>query len=184
MNVKRTFFFSIQDIAECGILVGLAIVLDLFIKVPVGITGGSAGTAMIPLVFLALHKGWFKGFLSAGVVFGLITCLTDGYGFVTYPMEYLIGFGSVAVVGALRKFILVDEGDPMPIHYVMFACSIVLCMAIRTMGGVIDSMVIYEYDFYSSLTYNLSYLLPTLILLLIFLVPFLKPFNNMIRRVK
>ena len=181
---KNIFFFTVQDIAEMGILCGLAIVLDLFIKVPVGITGGSAGTAMIPLVFLALHKGWFKGFIAGGIVFGLVTCLTDGYGFVTYPMEYLIGFGSVAIVGALRSLIVYEDGDPLPINYVMFAIAIVLCMFIRMCGGIVDSMVIYEYGFYDSLTYNLSYLLPTLILLLIFLVPFLKPFNNLFKRVK
>jgi thiamine transporter len=184
MDVKRTFSFSVQDIAEIGILCGLAVILDMFVKIPVGITGGSAGTAMIPLAFIALHKGWFKGFIAGGVIFGTITCLIDGYGFVTYPMEYLLGFGSVAIIGALRRFIVVDEGDPLPIHYIMFAIAIVLCMVVRTIGGVVDSMVIYEVDFYGSLTYNLSYLLPTLILLLIFLVPFLKPFNSLFKRVK
>ena len=183
-NVKDTFFFTVQDIAEIGILCGLAIVLDLFVKIPVGLTGGSAGSAMIPLVFLALHKGWFKGFIAGGIIFGLITCLTDGYGFVTYPMEYLIGFGSVAVVGAFRRFIVVEDGNPLPINYCFFAISIVICMFIRMCGGIVDSMLIYEYSFFDSLTYNLSYLLPTLIVLLVFLVPYLKPFNNLFKRVK
>lgn len=86
---------DIRSMAEVAVLSGLAIGLQ-FIKVPLGATGGSVNLGLIPLFMVALRHGPAKGFLAGGIVFGLVTCLTDGYGFHTYPFDYLVGFGSVA----------------------------------------------------------------------------------------
>ena len=84
--------FTIRDIAEDGILIAAAFGLN-FIKIPVGPTGGSINLQMLPLMIIALRRGPFHGLVSGGIVYGLLTCLTDGYGFACYPFDYLIGRG-------------------------------------------------------------------------------------------
>ena len=56
-------------------------------------------------------------------IFGLVTCLTDGYGFYTYPFDYLIGFGSIAVFGFFSR-LNEGEGGVLPERKVMTTCFI------------------------------------------------------------
>ena len=99
-----------KQIAEEGVLLAMAFVLNL-IKIPVGATGGSINFQMLPLMIIALRHGPAHGFIAGGIVYGLITCLTDGYGFACYPFDYLIGFGSVAVMGLFRKQIFGENQE-------------------------------------------------------------------------
>ena len=79
-------------------MVGLAIALSLpWFKIPIAVNGGSVNISMLPMFVVALRHGPFKGFLASGIVYGMITCLLDAYGINTYPMEYLIGFGTIAI---------------------------------------------------------------------------------------
>ena len=177
---KKDFTFSIRDITEIGILVALALVLDTFVKIPVGANGGSINIAMVPLFLIALHKGWFKGLIAGGIVFGLLSCLIDGYGFVTYPFDYFIGFGSVVIVGFLRRFIINKELSTK--NYFWFGVSIVGCMLIRFIGSLISGIIIYDLSVGESALYQLTYLGPTLLALLLILLPCLKPFNSLFSR--
>ena len=45
---------TIRDIAEDGMLIAMAIILD-FIKIPIGATGGSINLQMLPLFVIALN---------------------------------------------------------------------------------------------------------------------------------
>ena len=100
-------FFSIKDIVEIGILISLSLVFDQsFLKIRIGQNGGSISLVMLPLCILSLRKGFVKGFIGCGVIFGLISCFLDGYGFFTFPLDYLLGFGSIAVIGIFNKFII------------------------------------------------------------------------------
>ena len=76
--MKKTFGFTVKDIAEITIFSALAIVLDRLIKIPVGITGGSINISLVPLYVIALRHGWFKSFIAGSIIYGLITCLFDG----------------------------------------------------------------------------------------------------------
>ena len=77
------FGFSVKDIVEISMLVAISILLDKFVKIPFGLTGGSINIAMVPLFVISLRHGWFKTLISCGVVFGFITCLLDDYGLFT-----------------------------------------------------------------------------------------------------
>ena len=104
--MKSSFFkFSVRDIAEIGVLCALAIVLDRFVKIPIGATGGSINIAAVPLFIIAFRHGWFKGLIGAGVVFSLATCLLDGYGFQYFLFDYFIAFGSIAIGGLFGPII-------------------------------------------------------------------------------
>lgn len=179
---KDNFTFKLRDITEIGILCGLAIVLDTFIKIPVfpG-TGGSVSIAMIPLIYIALHRGWFKGFIAGGIIFGLITCLIDGYGFITYPLDYLLGFGSVAIIGLFRSLIVSEKLTFK--NYAFFALAILACITVRFFASLVSGMLIYELNFVDSAIYQLSYIGPTLFVLEIVLLPLLSIFVSLFKRV-
>lgn len=158
---------SVRDISEMGMLIGVAFVLNLLKLFSIGPDGGSVNLQMVPLFVLALRRGPVKGFIACGIVYGLLTCLTDGYGFASYPFDYLIGFGSTAVIGFFRPLIFVDESGAYSqfgengrtavaetFIFVAGFCATLLRMA----GSTISSMVLYEYTFVAALAYNATYI--------------------------
>ena len=150
---------SVQGLAEDAMLIAAAFILN-FIKIPLGATGGSINFQMLPLMLIALRRGPVTGFVCGGFIYGLITCLTDGYGFATYPFDYLIAFGSVAVMGFFSKFILPTEENKYPLwlsEILVFAAGL-LSTFIRFVGSTTSSMVIYGYQFVPALAYNALYI--------------------------
>ena len=150
---------SVQGLAEDAMLIAAAFILN-FIKIPLGATGGSINFQMLPLMLIALRRGPVTGFICGGFIYGLITCLTDGYGFATYPFDYLIAFGSVAVMGFFSKFILPSEEGKYPLwlsEIFVFVAGL-LSTFVRFVGGTTSSMVIYGYQFVPALAYNALYI--------------------------
>ncbi len=168
---------SLADITEIAIFSAVGIGLQ-FINIKIGATGGSINLGLIPLCLIALRHGPVKGFIASGFVYGLITCLTDGYGFQTYPFDYLIGFGSVAVLGFFSKRVFSGEKGYNRIGFLYIFIGVFLATCIRLIGSTISSMVIYGYNLLGALTYNAVYIpvtgLVTLIALYIFYVPMAK----------
>ena len=147
-----------KEIAEEGVLLSLAFVLN-FIKIPVGATGGSINFQMLPLMIIALRHGVAHGFIAGGIVYGLLTCLTDGYGFACYPFDYLIGFGSVAVMGLFRKYIFSEEQKTYNFKGLLFIfIGGLLSTLIRFIGSNVSSIVIYGYNLEAALAYNSFYI--------------------------
>lgn len=148
---------SISDITESGILIALALVLN-FIKIPIGDTGGSINLKLLPLFILALRRGPLKSFIGAGIAFGLIECLTDGYGIATYPFDYLLGMGSVAVLGFFTPLIFGKNQTTYNVKGEIFLfIGALLSTFIRFVGGIASSMVIYGYQFLPAAIYNVVY---------------------------
>lgn len=149
---------NIGEIAENGILIAMAFGLN-FIKIPVGATGGSINFQMLPLMIIALRRGPASGLICGGILFGLLTCLTDGYGFACYPFDYLIGFGSVAVMGFFRPFIFGQNQKGYNFKGEAFLLLAgVLSTFIRFMGSTVSSVVIYQYTFVAAMAYNVLYI--------------------------
>ena len=149
--------FYVNDITEIGIFVGFALILDFPIfKIHIMAGAGSISLVMLPLLIIALRKGFIKGLIADGVVFGLISCLIDGYGFITYPLDYLVAFGGLAVIGLFRKFLLVRR--PTIHNYLILFVSALLAFFVRLMGATFDGMLIYNLDFAGSIWYNLTYI--------------------------
>lgn len=149
---------TVNDMAEEAILVAAAFGLN-FLKIPVGATGGSINLQMLPLMVIALRRGPTRGFIAGGLVYGLLTCFTDGYGFVTYPFDYLIGFGSVAVVGFFGKVIL----KPGQKNYslkgeILILTACILSTLVRFAGSTASSMIVYSYTFVDAVAYNALYI--------------------------
>lgn len=186
--MKKTFGFSVHDMVEIAMLVSLSIVLDTFLKISIGATGGSINLSMLPLLIISLRHGPFKGFISGGIIFGFITCLLDGYGLVTYPLEYLISFGIVGILGFfshfIHKSIINNDKRKIALSYLFIIVSTIIMSLVRLFAGSIDSMLLYDYEFIPALIYNASYILPSIsIVLVVFciLLPFIVRINRFIK---
>lgn len=153
----RDIDFSVRDITEMGVLIAAAIGLN-FIKIVSMPTGGSINLQMLPLFFLALRRGPLKGFIAGGIVYGLITCLTDGYGFATFPFDYLLGFGSIAIIGFFSPCILKEgvKNYTWKTEVLLFIAGIA-ATTMRFVAGTVSSMVVYGYDLIPAMTYNSMY---------------------------
>lgn len=161
---KSIYGFSVRDIAEISIFCALAIVLDRFVKIPLGPTGGSINIAVAPLCVIALRHGWFKSFIAGGLVFGLISCLFDGYGLICYPLEYLVAFGSICILGYTSKYINslgLSSKKNILISYSLLIVSILLSTTVRFFAASIDSVLIWKYTFGAAFAYNLTYVFPS-----------------------
>ena len=149
---------TIREIVEEGVLIATAFVLN-FIKIPVGPTGGSINFQMLPLMIIALRHGPQHGFIAGGIIYGLLTCLTDGYGFACYPFDYLIGFGSVAIMGFFRNYIFGEDQNGYNVKGIIFILiSSVLATLVRYIGSNVSSIVVYGLDLKGALEYNAFYI--------------------------
>lgn len=170
---------DIRDIAEIAIFVSFAFVLDLpLFKIKIVANGGSISLIMLPLILVSLRKGFFKGFIASGIVFGLVSCFLDGYGLITYPLDYLLGFGSLAVVGLFRSFIIGKEKLTWFNYLILFLVTL-LAMSLRTLASTISGILIYGLDFPSSLVYQLTYMGPSFIAVMVVLIVLLFPLNKL-----
>ena len=149
---------SVKGIAEDAILIAAAFVLNLItiFKAP---TGGSINLQMLPLMLIALRRGPLTGFICGGVIYGLLTCISDGYGFATFPFDYLIGFGSVAILGLFKPLILPEDPNKGSLikSELFLLLGGVLATLVRFIGGTTSSMVIYDYPLVAAMQYNLIY---------------------------
>ena len=186
--MKKTFGFNVHDIVEIAMLSALSIVLDQFLKIRIGATGGSINLAMLPLLIISLRHGPFKGFIWGGIIFGFITCLIDGYGLVTYPLEYFLAFGIVGILGFFSHFIhkSMEENNTKKIilSYVLIFLCVGVMLCVRLMGATIDSMLLWEYEFVPALVYNISYIGPSVgIVFAVFclLLPIIVKINRFIK---
>lgn len=171
--------YTIADICECGMLIAMAFVLNL-IKFKATSDGGSLNFQMIPLFILALRRGPIKGFIACGIVYGLLTCLTDGYGLATFPFDYLIGFGSTCILGFVSKFVFSEKRKFYDLFGVL---AIVLAgigaTLIRLLGSTISSMVLYDYSFMDGIIYNATYIPLQGLFALVFLVAIYGPLQRL-----
>lgn len=169
--------FSVRDMIEIAMLIGLAIILDLsFLKFKIVPNGGSVSFVMVPLIIIALRHGFVKGFISTGIIFGLTTCLLDGYGFFTFPFDYLLGFGSMAFAGLFKKYILQKDKSKFTfIGVLTLLLSFVVAVVGRTLSSTISGMLFYGLGFLDSLIYQLTYLGPSALICLVALALLYKP---------
>ena len=149
--------FSTRDIAESGVLIASALVLN-FIRLFPAPTGGSVNLQMLPLFILAIRKGPVKSFIGCGIVYGLISCLTDGYGIATFPFDYLLGLGSAAILGIFAKQILSEDKTTYNLKGEIFLfIGVALATTTRFIAGTISSMLLYDYDIVPAMLYNVGY---------------------------
>ncbi len=172
--------FAIRDTVEIAIFVSFAIVLDFAVfKIKLFANGGSISLVMLPLFIVCLRKGFFKGFIATGIIFGLLSCLLDGYGIVYYPFDYLLGFGSIAIIGLFRKLIFTEK-KWKPYFWIFVAVSLVFVS--RTLAATVSGIVFYKLSFYSSLVYQLAYVGPSCLISFVGILLLYRPLKTVNKR--
>ncbi len=166
---------NVKAITEDGILIALSFVLS-FAKIPVGATGGSINFQMLPLFIIALRRGPLHAFVSGGIIYGALSCLVDGYGFFTFPFDYLLGFGSAAILGFFRKYIL-DEEKKIALRLTFIFVGGLLATLLRYIASCASSMIYYELPFVAALSYNAIYIPLSGAISIAALLLFFKPFT-------
>ena len=184
LSLRRTSIgvnLNIRDMVEIAMFCAMAIVLDLtFFKIRIGQNGGSISLVMLPLSFLCVRKGFVKGFIGCGIVFGFLSCLLDGYGLVTYPLDYLGAFGSISIVGLFTT--LRFNRFKLVLQEVFLAVFFIVAVAFRLMFSTISGMVLYATPFLGSLSYNAAYILPSAGFVLAALLVLYKPITKLFER--
>ena len=178
-------FITIREMAEIGMLAALAVILNLqFLRIQVQASGGSIDFAMVPLFVLCYRHGFIKGFFGCGIIYGLIACLADQYGIFTYPLDYLMAFGSISFAGLFanlafpKDFIIKNvwlDRFFLTKNKFFFLLSIFVANFARFSFHVISGILVYETSFWGSVVYNVSYMLPSFVICLIALVLLYKP---------
>lgn len=175
--MKKYFIFTTKDIVEIAMLVAIAVALDLpFFKITIGANGGSISLSTLPLLILSYRKGIFKGFIGTGIVYGLLTCFIDGWGIQTYPFDYLLGFGSLSIVGLFSELVFPKKANTYTLKGIIFLIiSIMLATFLRLCFAIISGNLFYELDLVGSFIYNITYILPSSGIILILLIILYKP---------
>ena len=154
---------TVHEIAEDAILVAAAFALN-FIKIPVGETGGSINLQLLPIYIIALRHGPFQGIIAGGIVLGLLTCFTDGYGFISFHYDYLIGLGSAGLLGFFKPLIMGKEQKSYNVLGEIFiVVGIFVATVVRMAGAIASSMTYYgmQNNFWGAFVYNILYVGPS-----------------------
>ncbi len=154
MNESR---FDTKVIAEVSIIVALSLVLN-FIKIFQMPQGGSITLgSMVPLLLLSFRRGPKVG-VFAGVVFGLVQMMLDGwfYSPVGMFLDYPLAFGALGLAGIFKKTPLVGVAASMVARFLSHFLSGVVFFGMYAPEGM--SPVVY------SAVYNGSYMLPELVI--------------------
>lgn len=150
--------FNVGEIAETGILIAISIMLG-FIKFSVGF--GSINGQLIGLSLIALRCSTTKTFLSCGLIYGLVSCMIDGYYIYTFPLEYLVAFGSLSILSAMRPLIFKENKATIE-GFILIFVGLLLSSGIRLLCACIDSYVFYGLeDLIANLAGNSIYIFPT-----------------------
>lgn len=168
--------YTVYEIVEAAMLIGIAVLLDLDgLKISLGANGGSISFTTIPLVILALRQGAIKGFIGIGIIYGLITCLIDGWGLQTYPFDYFLAYGVFALFGLFKTLIIREDGKYNVKSVVFIVIASLITVSLRLLFSTISGVIIYEMSFKASLLYNILYVLPSGGVALVVLIALYKP---------
>ena len=171
MSNQKSSISSVQRLAECGIMLALAVVLNEFtpIKLPYG--GSVTFFSQLPIVIISYRHGvkWglFTGF-AMGIIEMMFGLANFSYvtGIVAYLIlifaDYVIAFSSLGLGGIFRgtlknQALSLAAGGALA-SVIRFLCHFISGATIW--GGYAEDTPVLIY----SLTYNGSYMLPELII--------------------
>lgn len=145
---------NIRQFTETGILVALAVVLDLlckwipFFNMP---QGGHISLAILPIVIVGLRNG-FKYGLIAGFTFSVLNFMIDGivwhWGSIFF--DYLIPFTSYSIAGLFK--------DKFKNPYKRIVLAILICSLVRYVSHGLSGVIFFgEYAYMpDSLNWNVT----------------------------
>lgn len=148
---------STRVLAEISVTVALSVVLN-YIKIFQLPQGGSITLgSMVPVLLLAYRRGLKVG-VTAGVVFGLVQMVLDGWVYNPLGMflDYPLAFGVLGLAALFKKYPLVGVVVALTARFLSHFLSGVAFFWMYAPEGM--SPVIY------SAIYNGSYILPEIVI--------------------
>lgn len=157
-TLKPNRFFgrilTVRGITEIAIFIALALVFDLeFLKFRLG-EAQSFSITMLPLMIIALRFPLVDAFIGIGGIYGVITMLWDGYGLITYPLDYLLAYGFLSIISLFQALVYGKHKHEI-INYLYLALAVPAGVSGRIFFSTISGVVVYETPFVGSLLYNL-----------------------------
>lgn len=152
------------DVVYGGISLALSFVLSYIKIAPVTYGGSITLASMLPIILYAYSFGFGKG-LIVGLAYGLLQFIQEPYILtpVTFILDYLLAFSSIAIAALPKKFIKNPAGSlfaAASFTYILrFAFHFISGLIYFSMGAIwvnlpADNAVIY------SLLYQTVYLVP------------------------
>lgn len=136
---------------EVAVFAALSIVFGLF-KLYTMPQGGSISLALFPILVISLRRGVGAGAIT-GFIYAVVNCLVDAYGFVYFPLDYLVPSIAMAIVG-IKLF----SKNP---YYTLV--GLLLSFTVAFVSYVLSGMVYWNTPLWGSITYNATYVLPNFI---------------------
>lgn len=144
---------TVRGMTEMAIFIALALVFDLdFLKFRIG-EAQSFSITMLPLMIIALRFPIVDAFIGIGGIYGVITMLWDGYGLITYPLDYLLGYGFISIM-ALFQTLVYGKHKRELLNYLYILLAVISGVTGRVFFSTISGVVIYETAFGASFLYN------------------------------
>lgn len=192
---RRPVASSAQRLAEAGLVIALAKILDFIVLFRMPMGGSVTLAAMAPLFIFAIRWGWRWGIL-VGAAYGLVNVLLGGY--VVHPMQMILDYPLAFAMCGLAG-IPANRGKT---DFVSYLPAMIFATFMRFLCHVLSGMIFYSsIDFTESsaslmsalslenlssgavysLGYNGTFLLPDLIICLVVIGLLWKPLNRLLR---
>ena len=146
--------YDTKTIAVCAISIALSAVLFL-IKLFYLPQGGSVTLAsLVPLLIFSYFYGTKKGLL-AGVILGLINCLSDFYFIhpMQFALDYIIAFGAIGLAGMFKKIAMLSK-YPQICFAIGSIVAGIICFISHVLSGV---FAFSQFTTMDVLVYSLAY---------------------------
>jgi thiamine transporter len=186
--------WGVAAIAEMGVAVALAAVLGL-VRVWTMPQGGSVSLEMLPILFVAIRRGFGPG-VATGAVYGLLQLVLPG-AFVYHPLQalldYPLAFAAVGLAGLVP--VRTDIANDVEEHHrswfdgaaraiVALVPAVLLGTGARFFFHFLSGLIYFasyapswEAPWLYAITYNLLYLVPEAVITAIVLWPLLRAYD-------
>ncbi|XFA99313.1 energy-coupled thiamine transporter ThiT [Candidatus Izemoplasma sp. B36] len=173
---------EIRALVETGVLVGVAVILDLiFGAMSTFPNGGNIGLGMLPIFILAARRGPKYG-LTGGLLLGIISFMFKPYflSFLQFGFDYLFAFGLLAIGAFIPK-----SNSKLSRFFLMIAIGSFVRLIMASLAGIFywaeyipdgmayldgylgtnfESMQGNQMVIFGSFLYNFAYLFPSAVL--------------------
>ena len=171
--------FKTKELTFAAASVALSFVLS-FIKVKVGVNGGSVTLlSLAPIILYSYKFGMLKG-LTVGIVHGLLQFIESPeiYTYLTFFLDYVFAFSGVFIASVFKKII---KNETTALLLGAFSVYVIRLIFATASGIFYYEDMAFGAALVASLAYNAAYIAPDMILCLVFLVAF--SFTSAFRRI-
>ncbi|ADQ14163.1 energy-coupled thiamine transporter ThiT [Halanaerobium hydrogeniformans] len=172
--------FSTRMLAEIGVAVALAVVLNFFKlwRMP---QGGSISLEMLPILVVAFRWGFGAGAFS-GLSYGLLQLMFGAY--IIHPVQLIMDYPlPYMLLGIAGYFTIRKDGVIKPLNVLV---AVVVAGGARLITHILSGVIFFsqyapegQNVWAYSTIYNASFLIPTLIINYIVILILLKSLNTL-----